>query len=64
MLWQVQRSAWMFLAMISVFELVLNTTYLVLGQVTWSDVSVSMIINGLILIYCMLPGTKRAFGVD
>jgi hypothetical protein len=36
----------------------------VLGQSTWSDVSVSFIINGLILIYCMLPGTKRAFGVE
>jgi hypothetical protein len=64
MLWHVQRSAWMFLVMISVFELVLNTTYLVLGQSTWSDVSISMIINGLVLIYCMLPGTKRAFGVE
>jgi hypothetical protein len=64
MLWHVQRSAWMFLVVISLFELVLNTTYLVVGQVTWSDVSVSFIINGLILIYCMLPGTKRAFGVE
>ena len=64
MLWHVQKSAWLFLVMISAFELIVNTTYLVFGGVTWSDVSVSFILNGLILIYCMLPGTRRAFGTD
>jgi len=28
----------------------------------WQDVSVSFFINGIILIYCMLPGVKEAFG--
>ena len=64
MLWHVQKSAWLFLVMISAFELIVNTTYLVFGGATWSDVSVSFILNGLILIYCMLPGTRRAFGTD
>ena len=64
MLWHVQKSAWLFLVMISAFELIVNTTYLVFGGTTWSDVSVSFILNGLILLYCMLPGTRRAFGAD
>ena len=64
MLWHVEKSAWLFLVMISVFELIVNTTYLVFGGATWSDVSVSFILSGLILIYCMLPGTRRAFGTD
>ncbi len=32
-----------------------------LGRSTWQDVSVSFIINGIILIY-LLPGVKQAFG--
>lgn len=64
MLWHVEKSAWLFLVMISAFELIVNTTYLVFGGATWSDVSVSFILCGLILIYCMLPGTRRAFGTD
>jgi hypothetical protein len=33
-----------------------------LGASTWSDVNISFIINALILIYCMLPGVRNAFG--
>jgi hypothetical protein len=32
-----------------------------LGQGEWSDVSLSFIVNAIILIYVMLPGVKRAF---
>jgi hypothetical protein len=34
------------------------------GGAEWGDVVVSFVINGLILIYVMLPGTKQAFGTD
>jgi hypothetical protein len=61
MLWQVNPQAWLFLAVITTFNLVINFTYLV-GQAEWSDVSVGFIINGLILIYIMLPNVRRAFG--
>jgi len=30
--------------------------------VAFSDVSISFLLNAIILIYCMLPSTKRAFG--
>jgi drug/metabolite transporter (DMT)-like permease len=61
MLWRVEPEAWLFLAVISVFNLIVDFM-LMLGSTTWSDVSISFIINALILIYVMLPGTRRAFG--
>jgi hypothetical protein len=62
MLWKVDPQAWMFLAVISAFNLILDFVSM-LGTAGWSDVSVSFLLNGLVLIYVMLPGTKRAFGV-
>jgi len=36
---------------------------LLLGSSTqWSDVSISFLINAVILIYIMLPGVRQAFG--
>ena len=63
MLWEVNPQGWMFLAVISVFNLILEFMTLV-GGAQWQDVTVPFIINGLILIYVLLPGTKRAFGMD
>jgi hypothetical protein len=63
MLWNVDKSAWLFLAVITVFNLILDFT-LMLGQGTWSDVSVHFLLNAIILIYVMLPGVKQAFEVD
>ena len=61
MLWRVDAQAWLFLAIITVFNLVLDFTYLV-GKAEWSDVRISFIVNGLILIYIVLPNVRRAFG--
>jgi len=63
MLWRVDKQAWLFLAVITVFNLILDFTVM-LGSSTWSDVSVSFILNAIILIYVMLPGVKQAFDVD
>lgn len=60
MLWEVDQSAWLFLAVITVFNLVLDFTVM-LGSAEWSDVSLSVIVNSLILIYVMLPSVRRAF---
>jgi len=60
MLWQVDKQAWLFLAVITVFNLILDFTVM-LGAGAWSDVSVSFILNAIILIYVMLPGVKQAF---
>ncbi len=63
MLWRMDKSAWLFLAVITVFNLILDFTVM-LGAAAWSDVSLSFLVNALILIYVMLPGVKRAFEVD
>jgi hypothetical protein len=63
MLWNVDPQAWMFLAVITVFNLILDFMAMVMSTTTFSDVSLSFLLNAIILLYCMLPGTKRAFGV-
>ena len=62
MLWEVNTQAWLFLAVIFVFNLILEFLTLI-GGAEMGDV-VSFISNGLILFYVMLSGTKRAFGTD
>lgn len=66
MLWNVEPAAWLFLAVISVFNLILDTMAVLFGGLgtTFSDYSLSFLINGLILLYVMLPSTKAAFGMD
>src|SRR5256885_10925809 len=61
MLWRVEPVAWLFLVFITTFNLVLDFIAM-LGLSTWQDVSVSFFLNGIILIYCMLPGVRSAFG--
>ena len=61
MLWDVDPQAWIFLAVISVFNLIFNFV-LVLGSADWTDVSMSTIVNIIILAYVMLPSTRRSFG--
>ena len=61
MLWRVDPQAWLFLAVITVFNLVVDFSFL-LGSAEWSDVSVTFIVNALVLIYIMIPGVRQAFG--
>lgn len=61
MLWNVDPQAWIFLAVITVFNLVIDFVILI-GAGSWYDVNVSVIVNALILIYIMLPGVRNAFG--
>ena len=63
MLLQVDSQAWMFLVVITIFNLCLDFVLLVTGG-SWYDVNISVIINSLILIYVMLPGVRRAFGTS
>ena len=62
MLWNVEKEAWVFLAVITTFNLILDFTVM-LGEGDWSDVNVSFIVNAIILIYAMLPGVKKSFEV-
>jgi hypothetical protein len=61
MLWRVDPQAWMFLVVITLFYLILDF-FSLFGANNWEDVSVSVIVNAIILLYCMLPGVRSAFG--
>ena len=61
MLWRVDPAAWMFLVIVTLFYLILDF-FSLFGASTWEDVSVSVIVNAIILLYVMLPGVRRAFG--
>ncbi len=61
MLWRVDPAAWLFLVIITIFELTLDFVAM-LGGAIWQDVSVSFLLNGIILLYVMLPGVRDAFG--
>jgi peptidoglycan/LPS O-acetylase OafA/YrhL len=60
-LWSVDPQAWMFLVILSVLNLVLDLVS-ILGQSSVQAMLPSLLVNGIILIYCLLPGTREAFG--
>ena len=62
MLWNVDPQGWLFLVIISGLNLILAFLY-ILGGSSWEALSAAIIINGLILIYCLLPSTKKAFEI-
>ena len=64
MLWQVDPGAWLFLAVITVYNLVLNFVALIVSEVGPADMQVSLVLNALILIYIMLPGVRESFGTN
>ena len=61
MLWDVQYQAWLFLAVITVFDLILYFIELVTSNVASGEVAFPLLVNGLILIYIMLPGVRQTF---
>ncbi|HEX6555476.1 MAG TPA: hypothetical protein VF026_22135 [Ktedonobacteraceae bacterium] len=63
MLWRVEPVAWLFLVIVTIFELTLDFVAM-LGGALWQDVSVSFLFNGIILLYVMLPGVREAFGTS
>jgi hypothetical protein len=62
MLWQVNKQAWIFLVIITIFNLSIDFIA-TLGATTWQDISLSIFVNAIILLYCMLPGVRQAFDV-
>lgn len=62
MLWNVNPQGWLFLVLISGLNLILAFLY-ILGGSSWQAMSTAIVINGLILIYCLLPNTKKAFEI-
>jgi len=54
MLWRVEPAAWLFLVIVTLFELTLDFIAM-LGASTWQDVSVSFLVNGIILLMSCCP---------
>ena len=61
MLWNLDPQGWLFLVIIAIFNLILALVS-VLGRSSFQAMLPSILVNGVILIYCLLPGTKEAFG--
>ena len=60
-LWNMNPQGWMFLVLLSSLNLVLDLLSII-GQTTFSAVAPSIVVNAAVLLYCLTPGVKRAFG--
>lgn len=60
-LWNVEPQAWLFLVILSILNLALALVSII-GNSSLTAMAPAVLVNGLILIYCILPGTKNAFG--
>ena len=63
MLWNLDQQGWLFVVILSTLNLILAVVS-VFGQSSWEAMMPAIVVNGLILIYGLLPGTKEAFNVD
>ena len=61
MLWEVHPQGWMFMVLIATFDLIYGVIC-VLGGSSWEAMAPIIIISGLVLIYCLLPGQNRHSG--
>jgi len=61
-LWNLDPQGWLFVAVLAALNLILAVISII-GRSTWQAMLPSIIVNGLILLYTLLPGTKEAFGV-
>lgn len=62
MLWTLNESGWIFVAVITIFDLILGLITMVGGGFVPTVVTAKFVLDALILIYIMLPGTRRASG--
>jgi predicted flap endonuclease-1-like 5' DNA nuclease len=62
-LWNLDPQGWLFVAVLATLNLILAVISII-GRSTWQAMLPSIIVNGLILLYTLLPGTKEAFGVE
>jgi hypothetical protein len=61
MLWNVDPQGWLFVVILASLNLILAVVS-ILGASSWQELLPSIVFNGAALIYCLLPGTKAAFG--
>ena len=63
-LWTARPEAWLFLLIVSGFNLLFDFLTMAASPTTNTDLSASFILNLVIFGYTLLPGTKRGFNVE
>jgi hypothetical protein len=61
MLWNVDPQGWLFLVVLSALNIGLALLSALGGSTLAAEMPV-LLINAIVLIYCLMPGVKRAFG--
>jgi hypothetical protein len=56
-----QQEGWLFLLIVSGFNLMLDFVTMISTPTTVTDLSISFVLNLVIFAYTLTPGTKRAF---
>jgi hypothetical protein len=62
MLWSMNPQGWLYVTVLAVLNLVM-AFFAILGTSTFQSVLPDIVLYGVILIYCLLPGTKAAFEI-
>ena len=60
-LWNLDPQAWLFVVVLAVLNLILAFVSII-GRSSFQAELPSIILNAVILIYCLTPGVKQAFG--
>jgi hypothetical protein len=60
MLWNMNPSGWLFVVFIAAWDLILAVLSII-GQSTFSAMLPAILINGVVLLYCLWPRTREAF---
>jgi hypothetical protein len=62
-LWTMDPSAWLFLLVVSGFNMMFDFFNMVAATQATTDLSLSFLVNFAIFAYTLLPSTRRAFGM-
>jgi hypothetical protein len=63
-LWTARPEAWLFLLIVSGFNLMFDFITMAFSSTTTTDLTASFILSGIIFGYALLPSTKRGFNVE
>jgi hypothetical protein len=62
MLWNLNPQGWIFVVIVAVLNIIFAIVS-AFGGSSWEAMAVPILINGVIILYCFMPGVKDAFQV-